>query len=282
MADAQNPSNTPTPNESNQAETPHIPAPQLPVQGAMTASPLTGAGPHRGEAEKKPEHNVPKGPPQVPPSQPPRTKQSGPTQPRREQEGVGVPPQQQPPAPVPQTAMPAAPLQMFPQGMPQGIPDPAVASLLTQTLNNQRTQQQKFLLLVLAEDDWPRMLEFDDVNQLLAAIKERLGSNCHLFPFLGHRLTITEGPNRFLHTPYGPLPLFDIPEPTDAAETEYGWVGDPLDRPQAPATDSQEDDEDELPEDDESEVVQPGVPADAPAPVPEGETPMFDDDDPPG
>lgn len=281
MADDQNQSNTPTQQGPTPAQPLHIPAPQTPVAGAMTAAPLTGAGPHRSEVEKKPPaHQMPKGPPKAPPAAPPKQPPRQ-TQPRKGTETVGEPPQQQPPAqPVyPQQAMPAAHLQMPAVGMSQGIADPAVASLLKQTLNNQRTQAQKFLLLVLPEDDWPRLHEYEDVNQLITAIKELLGTNCHIFPFLGHKLGITEGPNRFLITPYGPLPLFDIPEPDQIGEAEYGWVGSSLDRPVLPTTDRLEDEEAEDGEDDEdSEVVQPTAEVTVTAEEDPDETPMFDEE----
>lgn len=279
MADDQNQSNTPTPNESTQVETPRVPAPETPVPGAITAAPLTGGGPHRAEPEKKSaeEHGVKKGPPK-PPTSPPK---QPPRQPPRPSQGpAGQQPPQSQSRPVAQQVYPQpgmAGQPQMPMMMPPGhIHDPAVSSLLAQTLNNQRTQAQKFLLVELPEDDWPRLHEFETIEQLLTGIKERLGSNCHLFPFLGHKLAITQGPNRFLITPYGPLPLFDIPEPDNVDEAEYGWVGESLVHPEPPTSDEEEDEEAEG-EDEESQVVQPGVPADATDE--EDDTPMFDEDD---
>lgn len=283
MADDQNQSNTPTPSESTQAETPRVPAPETPVAGAMTASPLTGGGPHRAEPEKKSaeEHGVKKGPPKPPvspPKQPPR-------QPPRPSQGSSEqsPPQSQTgPVTQPVYPQPAAAGPPHPLMMPSGhVHDPAVSSLLAQTLNNQRTQAQKFLLVELPEDDWPRLHEYETIEQLLEGIKTRLGQNCHLFPFLGHKLAITQGPNRFLITPYGPLPLFDIPEPDQVDEAEYGWVGQSLVHPEPPTSDQEDEDEEiEGDEETEDEVVQPELP-NAAAEEEDDDTPMFDEEDEP-
>ncbi len=123
---------------------------------------------------------------------------------------------------------------------PFPIASPAMASLITQSLNVNRQADQKFVLLILPEDNWPRCEEFDVVQQLVARIKELLGTPCCLHAFLGHRLNITAGPHRFLTTPMGSLPLFDLPEPERAPLAEFGWVGADMDTPQAPLTDTEE------------------------------------------
>ena len=181
-------------------------------------APLTGQGPHKADEAKTKAAEIaskPKGPPLAPPKRP-----SQPSQP------IGQLQQPQPLAPQPQMV-----------GLPTD--DPALASLLIQALGLQRKVAQKFHLLVLPEDGWPTCEEFDEVQQLLDRIKGFIDQPVCLFAFMGHRLAITAGPHRYLHTPMGPLPLFDIPKPEQAAQAEYGWVGKPMDTPKPPQSDSE-------------------------------------------
>lgn len=128
--------------------------------------------------------------------------------------------------------------------------------MLVHALNTQRTVGQKFILLVLPADQWPRCEEFDDVSLLMNRIKELIGTPCCLFPFLGHRLGITEGPNRFLQTPVGPLPLFVLPDGQTAGTEAFGWVGESMDRPQVPTAEAPEPVAEEY--DDEETISTPG------------------------
>ena len=105
------------------------------------------------------------------------------------------------------------------------IGDAAMQSLMVRLLAEQRTAGQKFHLLVVPDDDWPYCEEYDSVEDLIAAVREKLGQACHLFPFLGARLRVTAGPMRYLKTPYGSLPLFDVDETEPAAGHTDGWVG---------------------------------------------------------
>lgn len=146
--------------------------------------------------------------------------------------------------------------------------------------------------MVFPEDDWPRCEEFDDVKQLINRIKEMLGKPCHLYPFLGNKLTITKGPNHYLMTPMGPLPLFDLPNPDEVDPAEHGWVGPERQIPAPPTLSEVEDSQHEAEADDEAaqdardaalealdapdadEVEDDAEPDDAPQP-PEDGTPMF-------
>lgn len=111
---------------------------------------------------------------------------------------------------------------------------------MTQTLNAQRPAAQQFTLMVLPEDGWPAFEDFDDVNLLIARIKALLGTPVCLYAFLGTKLSITAGPHRFLQTPMGSLPLFDIPVAETVPAAQYGWVGPDMDTPKPPTTDSNE------------------------------------------
>ncbi len=126
--------------------------------------------------------------------------------------------------------------------MPPNLPitDPAMASLIAQTLNTQRQASQKFILLILPDNNWPTCEEFDVVQGLVERIKELLGTPCCLFAFLGYRMCITGGPLRYLTTPMGMLALFEAPVPDKTTEDKFGWVGPPMDRPSAPDTETEE------------------------------------------
>jgi len=246
---------TPIPATEMPAAPPSTPAPNQPSPGAAVTQPMTGAG-------KKPEHEEE--------LRKRQQKEAKDKQPPQAPKTLAVPPIK--PKPV-QPAQPRGSPQPSPAlaiSPPSTHDQPALQSLVEQVLNSQRSADQKFYLLVLPEDDWPRHESFTDVQALVLRIKELLGTPCHLFPFMGHKLTITSGPNRFLQTPLGALPLFDIPPADAVEETEHGWVGPSMDRPEIP----QEVDEDFDDEDD------PGEPAaqitHQPADDDEGDTPVFE------
>lgn len=119
-------------------------------------------------------------------------------------------------------------------GQPPEYVNPALTSMLMQVMNAQRPAAHRFILMVLPEDNWPTIEEFDDIAVLVARIKEFLGKPVCLFAFLGNRLTITAGDNRYLMTPMGSIPLFELPDPEQATAAEFGWVGPSMDKPRAP------------------------------------------------
>jgi len=159
---------------------------------------------------------------------------------------------------------------------------PAAQTLLAALLNQQRQTDQMYHLVVIPEDDWPRVEAFECVTELITVVRELLGTSCHLFPFLGQRLIVTRGPNRFLRTPLGALPLFEIPEGDSLDDEEFGWVGPSLDKNVAP-TDPLEEDFDDEETDESDETADGGDAVDGenvpgpPAIVSTGDTPMFDD-----
>lgn len=240
MADEQNPSNTQTPPESTPVQVPTVPAPSLPVPGAATSAPLTGQGIHRQPtdahdtpaslAQKAQAHGAvqqPKRPPAAPPAQPPRRPPAAP--PVITQSNGAMPPPMMPPMPAPMANIYAG-----------WQNNPAMLSMMMQTLNQQRPAAQKFHLMVLPEAGWPTFEEYDDVTQLVARVKALIGQPYCLFAFLGFRLPITNGPLRYLQTPMGALPLFDIPNADAAPTAEFGWVGPDMDIPVAPTSDTEE------------------------------------------
>lgn len=240
MADEQNPSNTQTPPESTPVQVPTVPAPSLPVPGAATSAPLTGQGIHRQPtdahdtpaslAQKAQAHGAvqqPKRPPAAPPAQPPRRPPAAP--PVITQSNGATPPPMMPPMPPPMANIYAG-----------WQNNPAMLSMMMQTLNQQRPAAQKFHLMVLPEAGWPTFEEYDDVTQLVARVKALIGQPYCLFAFLGFRLPITNGPLRYLQTPMGALPLFDIPNADAAPTAEFGWVGPDMDIPVAPTSDTEE------------------------------------------
>ncbi len=248
------------------AKLPFVPAPLLPNPGAMIGAPLTGQGPHKADhgpqAPQSPKRTVPPQPQRRPAYQPPATPAA---QPVTDQS----PTQAAPAIPQPVATQPAGSglspgFQVPSQPIP--ITDPAVASLLVQTLNTQRQVSQQFILVILPDNSWPTCEYFEDVRVLISRIQELLNKPYCLFAFLGHRLGITPGPLRFLTTPMGNLPLFDPPQAQEAAD-DYGWVGRESDIPQVPTTETEETYEPE-------QSVEPNPPAINP-PAAVTETPIF-------
>lgn len=120
-------------------------------------------------------------------------------------------------------------------------------SLLLQLLNSGRQMDQKFYLVVVPDDEHPRLLSYDTVEDMLAGIRQYLDTPTSLFPLLGVSMQISKGPNRFLITPFGNLPLFVLP--TESLEVEVdGYVGveeKSTDSPGLPDNDGDEDEPDE-------------------------------------
>lgn len=217
--------------------------PILPGQTQEVPLRLPGQGPAKVEPPYKPPFMVgapPTGvsaqtvaaltpPPPEPPSQTPAQ-----THPAAFQEPPGPampqPPRQLPPlaaasqpfiaAPVPAPTQPSQPMFQAPHDQP------AVQDLMRSLIDSQRQAGQSFYLVVVPDDATPRIEEFSTVGAQIDRIIELLGTECALFPFLGHKLSITRGPTRFLRTPFGGmLPLFRIPPPEEAEIEETGWVG---------------------------------------------------------
>ncbi len=155
---------------------------------------------------------------------------------------------------------------------------PAVQTLISTILNQTRAVDQRYHLVVLPEDDWPRTEEFDDVKDMIARVRELLDTPCHLFPFLGTKLAITKGPNRFLRTPLGALPLFDIPAEGQMDDEDHGWMGPSLDKPQAPTDVPDDYDDTEAPVAEQPVTGAAEAPSSLPPPGDAGDTPMFADD----
>lgn len=194
-----------------------VEAPLRPLPGTMEASPLTGMA---ATKVATPAQQPPPAPqPQIPPR--PRRRPATTTD---TPSSVTQAPQQPPPASGVLTPTAA-------------INDPAMASLLTQVMAAQRPAGTEFLLLVLPEDDYPRVEKFPQVEQLVARIKQLLGMPVHVYAFLGNQLRITKGPNSYLQTPYGALPLFDVPDAAEADEVDHGWLGGSLEKLTPPEND---------------------------------------------
>lgn len=211
---------------------------------------------------KKPEQTAtqaPRKPPNFPPRRPPQAQPQPTTQQPATSGNVNNGP------PVPQQLLPTSSLYL----------DPAYRSMVEQVMTQQRPASQKFYIVVLPEDEWPRCEEFSDMTEMVDRIKGLIGTGVCLFPFLGHQLTITEGVNRFLLTPMGSIALFDLPNPENTPVAKNGWVGPSMDTPQAPT----EENEPAYSEDDEPQMSQDTPPEpepEAPFIAADGDTPIFD------
>jgi hypothetical protein len=121
---------------------------------------------------------------------------------------------------------------------------PALSTLVEQVLAANKLTGQKFHVVVVPEDDMPRVESFDDVSSLMAALKRFLNTENSVFPILGTFMPVTEGPYRFLMTPFGALPLFNMPTPETMVADAHGWMGgvSPGDGRPTPAPELQEPD----------------------------------------
>lgn len=146
--------------------------------------------------------------------------------------GFGFPAEPQTTQPRYQTS-PLIPPHMLQQPVPM-LPhggmafDGALGSLMSAVLNQKRDVDSRFYMLLIPETAVPVTHAFDSVEELRIAIKGHLGTSTYIFCFLGHALRITKGPFHFLQTPYGAVPLHDIPSPTEQESLIDGWVGPEL------------------------------------------------------
>lgn len=109
---------------------------------------------------------------------------------------------------------------------------------MRQVINAQRLAAQRFYLVLLPEDGHPQREEFDNVEDMVDRIRTLIDETAEvsIFPFMGNFLPITQGPSRFLVTPYGSLPLFQLPDPSALVLEEHGYVGPPETDLPAPET----------------------------------------------
>lgn len=98
---------------------------------------------------------------------------------------------------------------------------------MRRVVNAQRLAAQYFYLVLLPEDGHPQREQFDNVEDMITRIRALIDETAEvsIFPFMGNFLPITQGPNRFLVTPYGSLPLFQMPDPEALQLEEHGYVG---------------------------------------------------------
>jgi hypothetical protein len=86
----------------------------------------------------------------------------------------------------------------------------------------------QFHMLSIPAESGPVIQTFDTVDELKAAIQATVGKAVFAHCFMGYHLPITKGPFKFLQTPYGALPLQDIPDPATQETIADGWLGDDM------------------------------------------------------
>jgi len=86
---------------------------------------------------------------------------------------------------------------------------------------------QYYAVILSPEGDF-KVEEFDALEKLTARLKELVNRDVSVFSFAGVRLNISKPPLRYLLTPWGNMPLFDMS--TDNLEPdETGYLGvDPV------------------------------------------------------
>lgn len=188
-----------------------------PPAGAATASPRTGYGVEElvkkmTDTDASVAMSRQSGSPKA------TTAPTRPPQPRRAQPVAESPkatePREQAPRPVDSLAVP-------------GLNNTAVESMVRKLLQLQVPQQQSQSFYVVSlgdEDSKPSLSTFSNIDDLIAALREKIGVPCYLFVFMGTRLQITHGQFKYLQSPLGDIPLFDIPAVAEAAADD-GWMG---------------------------------------------------------
>lgn len=115
-------------------------------------------------------------------------------------------------------------------GMPrlgsQANPHLHVMQQLTQQLLNSHAMQGfAFYLATQPEDGLLRVEQFDTIEKLQQALIAAIGTEAAVVPFMGHHLKVSKGPWRYLVTPFGNLPLFNVPGPGEIEVDDSGWLG---------------------------------------------------------
>jgi len=208
-----------------------------------------------------PQPPAPAAQPEVPVEQPSQ-QESLPDQPLPESPPISQePPWVDPPSPTP-TSLSTEQMQM-----------PAAQSLVLQLANHNRGQSQKFHLVIIPDDDHPCVRTYDVIEDMIADMQQYFDTPTSLFPVMGDLLQISKGPNRYLVTPFGNLPLFALPGSGELEFENDGFVGEPVKELVVPASETVDDDDDADDDDDDeaSEAVTPAIAA----PADEQDTPVL-------
>jgi hypothetical protein len=75
----------------------------------------------------------------------------------------------------------------------------------------EQDSQPGFFLVVFADAALPTVERFSTVEALREAIMQLVDAEVYAVAFHGHHLPVTKKPWRYLLTPSGPVPLFDLP-----------------------------------------------------------------------
>ena len=108
------------------------------------------------------------------------------------------------------------------------VQPPNMYDVVSYLLDNRiTTDKQQYHLVVLPEDDHTQLESFSRIEELAGRIRDliRQAAAVELRPFMGTYLPITKGPHRFLITPLGPIPLFDVPTADSLQIEEHGYIG---------------------------------------------------------
>lgn len=99
--------------------------------------------------------------------------------------------------------------------------DPNPQSADAQLRAYQDAQAPKFSMIVFEDGDF-RTQQFNTLDEFTAAIKKLLGTDAHVFPFIGYRMPISKPPLQYLVRPAGdPIPLFDLPSTLTLIDDGY-------------------------------------------------------------
>lgn len=249
------------------------PAPDLPLPPVATGPPR--AVPPPGQPPISP---PPSCDPQLPPA--PLSSEQEPVQPPAVAVGIPLPTASSPaagPTRLPAQTRSAASCSAT-APLPPDYHAPATQDLVQRVVDATRSASQRFYLVVLPEDGHPRLEQFTAVDPLLSRIQQLVAeaAEVSLFPFIGNFMPITKGPNRFLKTPYGPLPLFGIPDPEELEVEEHGYIGPVVPEPLIPQQPEPPKPVTAQPPQSPSQVAQPATPATLfPPPADDDHTPTM-------
>ena len=119
-------------------------------------------------------------------------------------------------------------------------PDPF--SVFSSLINHQRRDGERFYLVVVPDGEAPTVEEYTDVAELAERVRELDGEPVSVFAFLGTRFHFSRGPYRYLLTPFGNMPLFDLPRAEELGVIEDGYLGEEQEElavPQLPPEETQ-------------------------------------------
>lgn len=98
-------------------------------------------------------------------------------------------------------------------------------------------EQPKYFLVLIPEDGFPEVKEFERPSELVEAFRELGNGDVAVYAFLGYQLHRSVGALRYLITPLGNHKLYDEPDPAQLVKDSNAFLGRPLPLPKTTGAD---------------------------------------------